>query len=215
MKTGRFITFEGPEGGGKTTQARRLVASLQDRGLTVRHVREPGGTEIGEAIRELLQHRETEEAMTARCEVLLFAASRAQLAARVIGPALERGEWVVGDRYLDSTTVYQGPGRGLSADALDGLNRFAVAGVMPDLTLLLDLPAETGMARLEPLFADGSSAPDRIEREPIEFHRRIREGYLDLARGEPGRFRVIDASAPPEEVFATLWREISDTGWLP
>ncbi|MBW7907615.1 MAG: dTMP kinase [Kiritimatiellae bacterium] len=205
MRAGRFITFEGPEGGGKTTQAKRLLARLRDAGRDVLYTREPGGTPTGEAIREILQHDKAGEPLCDQTEVFLFAASRAQLVRRVILPALERGTVVVCDRFADSTTAYQGYGRGFSVEQMLAINAFAIDGAEPDVTLLLDLPIRIGFERVEgrqrQLFED----VDRIEREAREFHERVRNGYLELAARWPTRFRTIDATRTPDEVEQTVW----------
>jgi dTMP kinase len=198
---GKFITFEGPEGGGKTTHARRLVEQLQAAGRTVVYTREPGGTPTGEAIRDILQHDKAGEAPCSETEVLLFAASRAQLVRHVIIPALERGDWVVCDRFADSTTAYQGYGRGFPVEQMIAINEFAINGAQPDLTLLLDLPVSAGFARLQ----QRGGAKDRIEREALAFHERVRAGYLELARRWPERFRVVEAFRPLDEVSAEIW----------
>ncbi|MCO5044676.1 MAG: dTMP kinase [Verrucomicrobia bacterium] len=205
MRAGRFITFEGPEGGGKTTQAKRLLTRLRDAGRDVLYTREPGGTPTGEAIREILQHDKAGEPLCDQTEVFLFAASRAQLVRRVILPALERGTVVVCDRFADSTTAYQGYGRGFSVEQMLAINAFAIDGAEPDVTLLLDLPIRMGFERVEgrqrQLFED----VDRIEREAREFHERVRNGYLELATRWPTRFRTIDATRTPDEVEQTVW----------
>ena len=208
MARGRFITFEGPEGGGKTTQAKRLVARLEREGIGAVYTREPGGTATGEAIRGILQHDHVPEPLHSETEVLLFAASRAQLVRRVIRPALEGGLWVVSDRFADSTTVYQGFGRGLGVEAMLAINAFAIGETVPDLTFLLDLDVEAGFERLAERQAREGTGPDRMEREQRDFHRRVRAGYLDLARREPGRFRVLDASADPGTVETLVWAEV-------
>ncbi len=198
---GKFITFEGPEGGGKTTHARRLVEQLQAAGRQVLYTREPGGTPTGEAIRDILQHDKAGEAPCSETEVLLFAASRAQLVRHVIIPALERGAWVVCDRFADSTTAYQGYGRGFPVEQMIAINEFAINGAQPDLTLLLDLPVSDGFARLQ----QRGGQKDRIEREALEFHERVRAGYLAMAQRWPERFRVVDVRRPVEEVTAEIW----------
>lgn len=197
MQRGKFISFEGSEGCGKSTQIGRFVQLLEERGLKVLQTREPGGTAIGEKIRDLLQHDEEAEAMTEESELLLFAASRAQLVREVIAPALEAGTWVVADRFLDSTTVYQGFARGLDIDAVRRINAFAVGETLPDLTFLLDLDAATGHARA--VAASGGEG-DRMEAQPLEFFEKVRNGYLELADDETGRFRIIDASGDIEDV---------------
>lgn len=208
--SGRFISFEGPEGAGKTTQARRLISRLEGLGLRVLYAREPGGTPTGEAIRGILQYDRAGEPVAPEAEVLLFAASRAQLVRRVIRPALESGVWVVCDRFADSTTVYQGYGRGFPVERMIEINRFATGGLMPDRTFLLDLDIEAGFDRLARRSANGGAPADRMEREDREFHRRVREGYLALARGEPARFRILDATAPADAIAERVWEALRD-----
>ena len=207
-KPGRFISFEGPEGGGKTTQARLLGGRLEAAGLEVVYTREPGGTVTGEAIRTILQDHRAEEAMDAKAEVLLFAASRAQLVAHVIRPALERGAWVVCDRFADSTTAYQGYGRDLGAEAMLAINRFAVDGVMPDVTFLLDLEVEAGFRRVHARQQAAEQPLDRMEQESRAFHERVRAGYHELAARWPERFRTLDAAGAPEPLAALIWETI-------
>ncbi len=197
---GHLITFEGPEGGGKSTQANLLAELLRARGIEVVTTREPGGTPTGEIIRDLLQNDLSREPLCDATEALLFCASRAQLCRNVLAPALERGAWVVLDRFTDSTLAYQGFGRGFDVATLRRLNDFATGPVRPALTLLLDLPVEEGLGRA----LERSGKKDRIEQAPLDFHRRLREGYLELAREEPGRFAVIDASKPVPEVAAAI-----------
>ncbi|MBI3986873.1 MAG: dTMP kinase, partial [Lentisphaerae bacterium] len=177
-RRGLFITLEGPEGCGKSTQAPLLVARLRGTGYEVVCVREPGGTATGEAIRHILQHHESGEAVCPEAELLLFLASRAQLVRQVIRPALNRGACVVCDRFADSTTAYQGYGRGLDVEQAIALNEFAVQGVMPDLTVLLDVDIGTGFRRLEKRNRERKVRRDRIERAARTFHERVRRGYL-------------------------------------
>jgi dTMP kinase len=210
MRRGRFITFEGPEGGGKTTQARRLIPRLEARGHQVLYTREPGGTPTGEMIREILQHDRAGEPICPETEVLLFAASRAQLVRHVILPALEAGTMVVCDRFADSTTAYQGYGRGFSVEDMLAINSFAISEAVPDVTLLLDLDVQEGMHRLEQRHKVESTTYDRIEREEIEFHRRVREGYLELARRWPERFRVLDAAMDEDAISERVWEVVQD-----
>lgn len=203
MQRGKFISFEGSEGCGKSTQIRRFVDWLRGTGREVLVTREPGGTAVGEKIRQLLQHDPDVAALTAESELLLFAASRAQLVREVILPALERGVWVVADRFLDSTTVYQGVGRGLDREAVQRINAFAVGAALPELTFLLDLDAATGHTRA---VAASGDQHDRMESEPLAFFESVRRGYLELAAAEPGRIAVIDAGASIDEVFESLVR---------
>jgi len=189
---GKFITFEGPEGSGKSTQARLLVQDLKNDGRDVVVTREPGGTAIGDAIRAILLNPELQE-MDSVTELLLLSASRAQNVRQRVKPALERGCVVVCDRFTDSTLAYQGYGRKFDLKLLRSLNSIATGGVFPDLTVLLDLPVELGLARAKALKkaeARGQSG-DRFEQEEVDFHRRLRDGFLKLAAAEPKRFRVI------------------------
>lgn len=204
---GKLISFEGPEGGGKSTQIQWLAERLRaERGLTVRTTREPGGTPTGEAIRAILQHDAVGEPLSDVSEVFLFCASRAQLCRSVLAPALERGEWVLCDRFTDSTLAYQGYGRGVDLDLLRRLNAFATGSVRPALTLLLDLPVEAGMARVG---VRSNGGKDRIERESLAFHQRLRDGYLALAAAEPERIVVIDATQSPGDVGAAVWDAVA------
>ena len=199
-KTGLFITFEGSEGCGKSTQIRRIAEKLRADGREVISLREPGGTPIGEQIRNLLQYDDDASAMTSEAELLLFAASRAQLVREVIRPALERGAVVLCDRFFDSTTVYQGVARALPAAEVAAINVFAVGSTLPDLTLLLDLDAAEGRLR-----ASLRKGPvDRMEQEGGEFYEAVRRGYLELAQKNPSRFVVIDASPDESVVTASI-----------
>lgn len=200
MATSRFITFEGPEGSGKSTHIRLLAEFLRGRGLAVTLTREPGGTPTGEAIRGLLQHDHAGEAPVGRAEVLLFLASRAQHVERLIRPALDAGAWVLCDRFEDSTLAYQGFGRGFDLAALREANAFATGGLKPDLTVLLDVRPETSRSRLRERVSRTRASPDRIEREEDAFHVRLREGFLELARQEPERFIVVDSERERETV---------------
>ncbi len=202
---GIFISFEGSEGCGKSTQIRRLADFLQAMGRKVMILREPGGTPIGETIRHLLKHDKNAGAMTPETELLLFAASRAQLVREVISPSLEKGLVVLCDRFLDSTTVYQGVARALNPSDVAAINSFATGGVLPDLTLLLDLDAEEGRSRA----ASRGEPVDRMEQEGKEFYEAVRQGYLDLAKEYPTRIAMIDASRTEEEVAALISREVS------
>jgi dTMP kinase len=205
---GIFITFEGSEGCGKTTQIALLTRALQAAGRTVIVTREPGGTPIGEQIRHALQHSKESDAMTPEAELLLFAASRAQLVREIIEPALSAGTDVISDRFLDSTTVYQGVARRLDTADVDRINTFAVGDRLPDLTFILDL--EASEARRRVFDRPGTEpAPDRIEREPLEFYERVRAGYLALASRSP-RFRVLDAALSRDALAAQIIRTVQE-----
>lgn len=209
MSRGKFITFEGPEGSGKTTQAKRLVERLKREGREVLYTREPGGTKTGEAIRNILQHDAAGEPISPQTEVLLFAASRAQLVRRVILPALQKGIWVVSDRFADSTTVYQGYGRQFGVEDMLTINAFAIGEAIPDVTLLLDIDITLGFERLAERHKLNGTANDRIEQEERSFHERVRNGYLELAKRWPERFRVLDGSQGPDEVEQAVWSVLS------
>ena len=204
---GKFITFEGPEGGGKSTHVRELAEQLRAEGKTVLVTREPGGTRLAELIRGLVRE-EVEDPPVTRCEVLLFIAARAQVVSEVIRPALARGEWVICDRFADSTFAYQGYGRGIDVGLLKNFNDFATEGLVPDLTILLDVPPETSKARLAERQAATATSADRIEQAGDMFHRRLRDGFLELAKAEPDRFVLIDSSGPREEVSDRVWTAV-------
>jgi dTMP kinase len=203
--TGKLISFEGSEGSGKSSQIARLAARLQRMGRNVVTVREPGGTEIGEQIRNIIVHNSKGDEMCPETELLLFAASRAQLVREVIAPALLKGAIVLSDRFLDSSTVYQGIGRNLAADPVSQINRFAVGTVMPDITVVIDVPTKVGLARIRQRASD---LPDRMERENIDFYNKIREGYLVLAKGMPSRFVVIDGEKDETVTEKRIWAAI-------
>ena len=206
MARGRFITFEGGEGCGKSTQVVRLAASLRERGLEVLLTREPGGTRLSELIRTLLKD-EAEDPPVDRAELLLFLAARAQLVRNVIAPALEAGKWVVSDRFSDSTIAYQGYGRGLPVDFVREANDFACEGLRPDLTFLLDLDPATAEQRMRGREAATNTSADRIERAGDGFHARLRAGFLELAAADAPRFSVVDASKSPDEVAGVVLGE--------
>jgi dTMP kinase len=200
VSKGLFISFEGSEGCGKSTQIARLATRIRDSGREVITLREPGGTPIGEQIRNLLQYDEAGKAMTPEAEILLFAASRAQLVREVIRPALQRDAVVLCDRFLDSTTVYQGVARALAQEEVQAINGFAVGETLPHLTILLDLDAAEGRRR-----AAGRKGPkDRMEQEDEGFYESVRQGYLELARAHPGRIAVIAAVGGEGEVEASI-----------
>lgn len=200
--------MEGPEGSGKSTQAAELCERLGEQGIEVVKTREPGGTATGELIREILQHDRAGEPLFPESEALLFAASRAQLVRSVILPALEGGAWVVCDRFADSTTAYQGYGRGFSVDDMLSINSFAVDGAQPDVTLLLDVDVALGFDRIQRRNTENGVENDRFEREAREFHERVRQGYLALAKRFPDRFRVIDASRDEGSVRCRVWETV-------
>ncbi len=202
-----FITFEGPEGSGKTSQIPQLCAYLEALGYRVFSTREPGGTSIGDQIREVLLANQN-TAMHPRTEILLFQASRAQLVDQEINPRLKAGEIVLCDRYADSTIAYQGYGHCLDLEQLRNIVDFATSGLKPDLTLLLDLEVEIGLARRQ-----NQGGINRLDALALEFHCRVRQGYLKLATAEPERWVVIDASQPAEQVQQDL--RVAILGRLP
>jgi len=195
-----FITFEGTEGCGKSTQVQRLVERFQAEEIPFVATREPGGTPIGETIRELLQFSPQGVRMTAETELLLFEASRSQLVREVIKPALARGLCVISDRFFDSTTVYQGVARKLDPQIIERLNSFAVGDCIPDLTFVLDVDANTVQARMRK-----PRRPDRMEQEPAEFYEQVRQAYRQLAVRESRRVVLIDASHTADTVEDQIW----------
>jgi dTMP kinase len=202
---GRFITFEGIDGSGKTTHFKRLAAALRDEGFEVLELREPGGTAIGEDIRKIVLDKENVR-MCIETELLLFEAARAQLTREVIIPALKAGKWVICDRYFDSSLVYQGFGRGLELDMISILNHFAVDGCMPDATILIDVPVEAAEKRV----LNRSSEADRLDVEGVAFKQRTREGYLKLAADSNGRIIVFDAELPKAIVAQQIFQTIKE-----
>jgi len=202
VSRGRFLTFEGAEGAGKTTQARRLAERLEALGRPVLLTREPGGTELGDRIRDLVLPA-SGLAITARAETLLYCAARAQLVETVLRPALDDGLVVIMDRYADSTLAYQAYARGLDQAGVQAVLDFATAGLRPDLTFLLDLPVELGLARKRSQSATGEW--NRFEAETLAFHERVRQAYLTLAQANPTRWSILDASQPAETVAAQVW----------
>lgn len=198
---GLLVSFEGPEGAGKTTQLARLSERLRRDGRAVTAAREPGGTALGQGVRELLLS--SAHAPVPLAEVFLLLASRAQLCDEVLRPALARGEAVLLDRFTDSTLAYQGAGRGLPLPQLRELNALATGGLTPQLTVLLDLDPAEGLRRVR-----GRGEPDRLEAEAEAFHRRVRQGFLELAAAEPGRFLCLDARRPEGELAARVWARL-------
>lgn len=215
---GRFLVFEGPDGSGKSTQLRRLVELCSSEGLDLLEVREPGGTYVGERIREVLLARATGD-LSMRCEMLLYMASRAQLVEEKIVPALRSGRLVIADRFVSSTIAYQGAAGGLPIEEIRAVASCAVGGLVPDLVIVFDVDELTARQRMNPLLhvepggagakghdpASGTGRVlDRIESRDVEYHRKVRGGYLDQARQDPGRHLVLDASKGPEEVWSDL-----------
>jgi len=197
---GFLLSFEGSEGCGKSTQIALLAAHLKAQGQSVEVMREPGGTAVGEQIRHLLQHSKEGQTLTPEAELLLFAASRAQLVREKVCPLLEAGVFVILDRFLDSTTVYQGIARGLPLTSVQAINAFAVGSTLPHLTVLLDLDTETAWRRIH---ATGREL-DRMESQPRAFFEKVRQGYLQQAQAEPERIAIVDASRSPEAIHASL-----------
>ena len=204
MTKGKFITFEGGEGCGKSTQVKRLKVELEAIGIEVLLTREPGGTVLSEQIRHLIKEQ-MDDPPCDRSELLLFLAARAQLVKNVIRPALERGAWVVSDRFSDSTMAYQGYGRGLSLDVIKTVNDFACETLKPDLTLLLEVSPETARERLRGREAATHTSADRIEQAGDEFHSRLSRGFRELAKAEPYRIKTVDANGTVDEVWGAIW----------
>lgn len=204
---GLFITIEGPDGAGKSTQVKLLGAYYQQRGYQVVFTREPGGTEISEQIRRVLLNPDN-HAMTVNTEILLYAAARAQHVDQVVNPGLEQGHVVICDRFVDSTMAYQGYGRNIDLQVIHHLNALATRGLEPDLTIILDLPVEVGLARVKARSIEGQ--PDRLEQELTEFHQRVRTGFLKIAEQHAERCRVIDATTSAEVVQSAIRQVIQD-----
>lgn len=212
MARGKFITFEGGEGAGKSTQARLLAERLRARGIHVVLTREPGGSAFAEQIRELILDRDTAD-HGALAETLLFCAARADHLERTIRPALEAGHWVICDRFSDSTRVYQGVAGGLPKGVIEALERLVVGNDVPDVTIVLDLPAADGLARArrrsdKAAKVTGDSEPDSYEGRPLSYHERLRDGFLMIATAEPERCVVVDALQPSQDVVEQVWATI-------
>lgn len=209
MQRGIFITFEGSEGCGKSTQILRLCEYLKGKGQKVTLVREPGSTPISEQIRHILKYSEHSKAMTPEAELLLFAASRAQLVREALLPLREKGEIVLADRFMDSTTVYQGAARKIDPSIVKAINAFAVGDCVPDLTFLLDMDAakafERARRRPRPV-----GVQDRMEQEPLSFYEAVRAGYLRIAQDNPDRIQIINADQPAEQVQAEIWKILEE-----
>lgn len=202
MARAKFITFEGIDGCGKTTQLKRLEAYLVEQGMTCMATREPGGTTLGKKIRSALLDGE-HGSVDPLAELLLYEADRAHHVRTLVIPALEAGTIVLSDRFYDATTVYQGYARGFDLKLVRDLNLLAASGLRPDLTLLFDLEVEQGLRRTH-LRGNESAAPDRLDREPMAFHERVRAAYLDIAAGEPDRFRIIPAAGTIEDTYTLM-----------
>lgn len=214
LRRGIFLTFEGIEGSGKTTQAARLAECLRSAGWAVTLIREPGGTPLAEAVRALLLAREG-AAPEPLSEAFLFQAARADLVAKVIEPALTAGAVVIADRYADASVAYQGIARGLGRDRIEALNALATGGRSPDRTYLMDLPVDVALSRVRsragkasPAAAD--AAMTRLDAEPVAFHEKVRAGYLEIAASHPARIRVWDATESPEQQAAGLWQDVQE-----
>jgi len=199
-----FITFEGSEGCGKSTQTQRLAARLEKLGIPFLITREPGGTPIGESIRDLLQFAPQSAGMTPETELLLFEASRSQLVREVIKPALESGKCVIADRFFDSTTVYQGVARKLDRKIVRQLNAFAVGDCVPDITFLLDVDLTTARARMK-----GPRRPDRMEQQSDEFYEEVRDGYQELAKSQRDRVVIVQGGQSPDDIEKQIWATLS------
>ncbi len=201
MKKGLFITFEGSEGCGKSTQSRMLADFLKRRGLEVVYLREPGGTGISEKIRAVLLDKRN-DGMSPECEMLLYMAARAQVVSEIIRPALERGAVVICDRFLDSTVAYQGYGLSVDIGLIRRIGQYAAGGLNPDLTLLMDLPVEAGLAHRK-------KREDRIEQRSLAYHYRVRNGYLSLAKAEPSRVKIVKVQAEKSKTQAKIRELVS------
>ncbi len=203
MSRGVFITLEGGDGSGKSTQAELLREWLALQGRSVVRTREPGGTEVGVEVREIVLHHRGD--ITPRAEALLYAADRAHHIATVVRPALDRGDVVIQDRYIDSSVAYQGAGRVLDPEAVRGISEWATEGLVPDLTILLDIDADAARGRLDA----ARTRYDRLEAEASAFHDRVRDAYLAIADAEPGRFLVIDATLPTVDIAAAISKRVA------
>lgn len=203
----RFLTFEGSEGAGKSTQIRRLEARLLALGQSVLTVREPGGTGLGERLRGLLKENAADLAICQEAELFLFLAARAQLVREAVEPALRKGSWVLADRFGDSTLAYQGGGRGFPQPLLRSWNELASAGLEPTITFVLDIPPAVGRARLARRNEEGGGT-DRIESEPVEFFERVRNAYREMAAREPDRIVLLDGDRSPDQVADEIWARV-------
>ncbi len=209
---GRFVVFDGPDGSGKSTQFRRLVNLAETHGTTVCEVREPGGTHIGEQIRRVLLDPTIKEEVDLRCEMLLFMASRAQLLAQKVRPALARRELVLADRFISSTLAYQGAAGGLPIADILRVGQVALQNTWPDLVVVFDVDEDTAAQRINPLLRERefNADRDRMEAKGAAYHRQVRQGYLDQAADDPDRYLVLDATAEADDVFTNLTRGLAD-----
>lgn len=207
LEKGLFITFEGSEGTGKTTQIQRLAKRLEENGHQVVVTREPGGTPLGEEIRHLLKHSKSGANMVPRAELLLFEASRAQHVDELIKPNLAKGAVVISDRFHHSTTVYQGVGRSIDAKPVEVINQFAIDSAVPDLTVLIDLDPKEGFRRIQ---HRNTEPPDRMEQETIDFYQAVRQGFLKLAKKEKDRFLLINGNQSINEVEEAIWNGVKE-----
>jgi dTMP kinase len=205
---GKFLVFEGPDGSGKTTQYRRLVTLCRDHDVPVCEVREPGGTSVGERVRTILLDHAHQD-MSMRCEMLLYMASRAQLVEQRIRPALAQRSVVLADRFVSSTLAYQGAAGGLPTEEIHAVAKVATGGLKPDLVVIFDVDERTAASRMQPLLAPGRAALDRIESRSEEFHRKVRQGYLEQAAADPSMHAIIDASKSPDDVWSQLLSTLS------
>ncbi|MCC2111769.1 MAG: dTMP kinase [Hyphomicrobiales bacterium] len=208
--SGKFITFEGGEGSGKSTQVKRLAEALRKKGLSIVETREPGGSPGAEMLRHVLLSG-VAEALGPKAEALLFAAARDDHLRVTIRPALARGDWVICDRFADSTRVYQGLGGKVDTEFLDQLEELILQGLKPDLTIILDIPAELGMERAaRRRNAEGGGEPDRFEKHSVAHHEQLRKGFLDIAKKEPERCAVVDATASENDIEAAIWTIVTE-----
>ncbi len=212
MEKGIFITFEGGDGSGKSTQIKLLSSFLENKGKQVVLTREPGGTLLAETIRNILQHDIVNEQIALETEILLLSSARAQHTHSLILPSLSDGKTVISDRYIDSSLVYQGYARGFDISKVLDINLIATKNTSPDLTFFLDIPAEQGISRIKKRYSDTNEKLDRFERETLDFHIRVRQGYLDLAKKFPNRIVVVDASRSIEDVHKNIIQVIEKFG---
>lgn len=208
MSKGRFITLEGGEGVGKSTQAALLQAALNERGIDAIITREPGGTPFAEAVRDFILRGSKDTPGTPLAETMMFFAARADHVSRLIAPALAAGQWVISDRFTDSTRAYQGAASGLADDAILAIDKIAVGATQPDLTIVMDLAAADGLKRAD-IRRGAGEARDTFEARTLAFHERIRAGFLDIARREPTRCVVVDAADKPDAVARAIWSTVS------